>query len=200
MKRSYSALGIGRMALAMLALVMLMTGSACGQVPPNVGWCTPQPPEGVEGPLALVACLPANQFEPGEPITVFIGFANISDEPALVRARLDIGTYLFATLTTANGEEVPVRVREPGHFGPDTTDVILPPHGLYGRKLDLLCDPGGYRPSGAPCFVQFPIDEPGDYRLSFSYEHRCGIAGCPDEYPWVGTLESRTLELRLEEQ
>jgi hypothetical protein len=179
------------------ALTVLIASNAFGQVSSQATWCMPQQTEPSQHTLALVACMPTAQIEPGAPITVFVALANMSRNPVLVRARLDLGTYLQAIVTDKDGGNVRLQVLEPGYVGPDSTDVVLPPGGLVGRRLNLRCDPGAYRPQGSPCWVQLSIQKPGEYRLRFLYDNRCPITGCPEHYPWVGQIQSPVLQFRI---
>jgi len=133
----------------------------------------------------------------GEPVRVFVALANTGDGPVLTRARLDLGSFLLITVEDEAGQKQDMWVGEPGHFDEATTDITLPRGGIIGRVIDLTCDAGGYRSAEARCFAELDVDQPGTYRVALSYAVLCGMAGCPSEHPWVGTLSAPPLEFQV---
>jgi hypothetical protein len=178
-----------------LVFVACGTGGAQGVGEPQV--CSPFPDSDSEQPLRLVACMLDTEVRTGDPIRLFVALANTGDSPVLARARLDLGSFLLITVEDEAGQKQDMWVGEPGHFDEATTDVTLPRGGVFGRIIDLACDPGGFRSADARCFAELSVSQPGTYRIKLSYAVLCGLAGCPPDHPWVGTLAAPPLEFRI---
>jgi hypothetical protein len=183
--------------LAAMTLGVAGCGTGGAQVAEQPQTCSPVPAADAEQPLQLLACMLDAEVQAGDPIRVFVALANTGDGPVLTRARLDLGSFLLITVEDEAGQNQDMWVGEPGHFDEATTDITLPRGGIVGRVINLTCDPGGYRSADAPCFAELDINQPGTYRIALSYAVLCGLAGCPPDHPWVGTLSAPPLEFRV---